>query len=139
MGFHCTFLTMMEIGFQEGATKELLATNFSLSFFSLFSTLDIIKTARTETGIWCREGERWDLLPLVHGGHVSEKSLGVNTVQLTLYLGALFLSEYLLQLLALPLLVLFALVVVWVRVDQRLPVAVGRSVHVTIGHLKSFN
>ena len=41
--------------------------------------IKIIKTARIETGIWCRE--RWDFLPIVHGGRVSEKSLGVSTLQ----------------------------------------------------------
>ena len=30
----------------------------------------IIRTARTETGIWCKEG--WNFLPLVHGGRVGE-------------------------------------------------------------------
>ena len=39
----------------------------------------ITRTARTESGIWCRE--RWDCLPLVHGGHFSEKSLSVSTLQ----------------------------------------------------------
>ena len=39
----------------------------------------LIRTARTETGIWCKE--RWNFLPLVHGGRVGEKSLGINTLQ----------------------------------------------------------
>ena len=37
----------------------------------------IKRTARIETGIWCREGEK-RFLPLLHGG---EKKLGVSTLQ----------------------------------------------------------
>ena len=49
-----------------------------LFIFLLFSSM-LIKTARTETGVWCRE--RWDFLPLVHEGRASEKNSGISTLQ----------------------------------------------------------
>ena len=48
--------------------------------FGISSPLEkSIRTARTEIGVCCRESR--DFLPILHGGRVSEKSLGVSTLQ----------------------------------------------------------
>ena len=52
------------------------------NFFHLLFLNIIIRTEnRTETGIWCRERERWHFVSSLQGGRVSEKRLGVSTLQ----------------------------------------------------------
>ena len=47
--------------------------------FSVLLKKKHIRTARTETVIWCKETQNF--LPSVHGGRVSEKNLGVSALQ----------------------------------------------------------